>query len=200
MPSCPDANVQGVALSVKLPEQHVETTSARLSFRPGLPLQSTLFQCAEAVAPRGAVVRSAARYPPGVAGRRRRAARLRHARNRRGCTPPRTRPAPAHLGDRRSRPVCVDLRWRSVTRRVADIHNGQGPGSQPACGGRVQPGGGLQLSFHDRDQPAASAAGSSHAAPRRGRHVLSGGARCASAWSASCSPARRVRRSNRGPR
>jgi AmmeMemoRadiSam system protein B/AmmeMemoRadiSam system protein A len=50
MPSCPDANVQGVALSVKLPEQHVETTSARLSFRPGLPLQSTLFQCAEAVA------------------------------------------------------------------------------------------------------------------------------------------------------
>ncbi|MHB0955351.1 MAG: AmmeMemoRadiSam system radical SAM enzyme [Pirellulaceae bacterium] len=48
--SCPDANVQGVALSVKFAEQHSETTSARLSFRPGLPLQSTLFQCAEAVA------------------------------------------------------------------------------------------------------------------------------------------------------
>ena len=176
MPSCPDANVQGVALSVKLPEQHLETTSARLSFRPGLPLQSTLFQCAEAVAPRGQSFSVPRDCPPGVAGRRGRAARLRHARNRRRSPTPRPRPAPAGLGDRRTRPVCVDLRWRSVARRAAGIHSRQGPGTQPAGGGRVQPGGGLQLSFHDRDQPAASAAGSGHAAARRGGHVLSGGA------------------------
>jgi len=45
--SCPDANVQSVALSVKIPKYHVESTSSRLSLRPGLPLQSTLYQCAE---------------------------------------------------------------------------------------------------------------------------------------------------------
>ena len=48
--SCPDANVQSVALSVKIPRHHVETTTSRLSLRPGLPLQSSLYQCAEAAA------------------------------------------------------------------------------------------------------------------------------------------------------
>jgi AmmeMemoRadiSam system radical SAM enzyme/AmmeMemoRadiSam system protein B/AmmeMemoRadiSam system protein A len=50
LPNCPDANVQSVALSVRIPKYHIESTSSRLSLRPGLPLQSTLYQCAEGAA------------------------------------------------------------------------------------------------------------------------------------------------------
>lgn len=50
LPNCADANVQSVALSVRIPKYHIESTSSRLSLRPGLPLQSTLYQCAEGAA------------------------------------------------------------------------------------------------------------------------------------------------------
>ena len=49
LPNCPDANVQGVAVRADFPETHLETSTGQLSFRPGLPLQSTLFQCAEVI-------------------------------------------------------------------------------------------------------------------------------------------------------
>ena len=42
--------MQSVALSVKIPPYHIESTSSRLALRPGLPLQSTLYQCAEGAA------------------------------------------------------------------------------------------------------------------------------------------------------
>ncbi|MFW6168889.1 MAG: AmmeMemoRadiSam system protein B [Planctomycetota bacterium] len=46
--SCPDLNVQGVLLSLELPSREGISQFARLSLRPGLPLQSTLFQLCEA--------------------------------------------------------------------------------------------------------------------------------------------------------
>lgn len=49
LPNCPDANVQGVAVRAEFPETHLETSTGQLSFRPGMPLQSTLFQCAEVI-------------------------------------------------------------------------------------------------------------------------------------------------------
>ena len=49
LPNCPDANVQGVAIRAVFPDTHLETATGQLSFRPGLPLQSTLFQCAEMI-------------------------------------------------------------------------------------------------------------------------------------------------------
>ncbi|NLX56679.1 MAG: AmmeMemoRadiSam system radical SAM enzyme [Planctomycetaceae bacterium] len=50
LPSCPDMNVQSVGLAVRIPQHHFESTSSQLSLRPGLPLQSTLYQCAERAA------------------------------------------------------------------------------------------------------------------------------------------------------
>ena len=50
LPTCPDANVQGAAICARFPAQHLETTTGQLSLRPGLPLQSTLYQCCEAIA------------------------------------------------------------------------------------------------------------------------------------------------------
>jgi AmmeMemoRadiSam system radical SAM enzyme/AmmeMemoRadiSam system protein B/AmmeMemoRadiSam system protein A len=47
MPSCRDLSVQGVYLAVSLPPLSRSRGFARLSMRPGLPLQSTLFQLCE---------------------------------------------------------------------------------------------------------------------------------------------------------
>ncbi|MGM0488181.1 MAG: AmmeMemoRadiSam system protein B [Planctomycetota bacterium] len=48
VPACQDLNVQGVLLSLELPSRDGTSQFARLSLRPGLPLQSTLFQLCEA--------------------------------------------------------------------------------------------------------------------------------------------------------
>ncbi len=50
VPNCPDATVQGVALTIDLAAANVGSQFARLSLRPGLPLQATLFQLCEAAA------------------------------------------------------------------------------------------------------------------------------------------------------
>lgn len=50
LPSCRDMNVQGVLLSWELPSRETPRQFARLSVRPGLPLQSTLFQLCESAA------------------------------------------------------------------------------------------------------------------------------------------------------
>ncbi len=50
LPNCGDSNVQGVVLTLEFPARDVNPQFARLSLRPGLPLQSTLFQLAEAAA------------------------------------------------------------------------------------------------------------------------------------------------------
>ncbi len=50
LPDCSDSNVQGVVLAIEFPAGGARPQFARLSLRPGLPLQSTLFQLAEAAA------------------------------------------------------------------------------------------------------------------------------------------------------
>ncbi len=50
VPSCPDATVQGVLLALELPAHGMRAQFARMSLRPGLPLQSTLFQLCEGAA------------------------------------------------------------------------------------------------------------------------------------------------------
>lgn len=48
--SCKDLNVQGVLLSLDVPSRDIHPQFARLSMRPGLPLQATLFQLSESAA------------------------------------------------------------------------------------------------------------------------------------------------------
>jgi hypothetical protein len=50
LPSCSDATVQGIALAVELPTFAAAPQFIRISMRPGLPLQSTLFQLTETAA------------------------------------------------------------------------------------------------------------------------------------------------------
>ena len=50
LPGCNDANVQGVVLALELTSRGASPQFARLAMRPGMPLQSTLFQLAEAAA------------------------------------------------------------------------------------------------------------------------------------------------------
>ena len=155
--SCPDANVQGVALSVKLPEQHLETTSARLSFRPGLPLQSTLFQCAEAVA---RAVQSFALPLDALQALRVDVAVL-HDSALHGTVAdaqlqgldPHRRALVIVERDRYAWTFDGDLSPDELLQSTADkvqVLN-------PHVGGRIQPGRGLQLSFVSGDQPAATA-------------------------------------------
>ena len=50
LPSCRDANVQGTWLQVHVPARGLSQEFVQLSLRPGLPLQATLLQSAEAAA------------------------------------------------------------------------------------------------------------------------------------------------------
>ncbi len=47
VPSCQDATAQGVLLALEVPPHGARAQFARMSLRPGLPLQSTLFQLCE---------------------------------------------------------------------------------------------------------------------------------------------------------